>query len=477
MWISPTISSPCANWRQVINKMPNSSFVQTVVPLTMTIALLTFPSPSLAQQSLDAIMDVFDSSSAPAEQFTTEIPEVHPYRISGYIDLDMAWALWSHTSSSSDYDYQGLAVLRPLLSLDFSYTLPNSWQAKMGGHGFYDFSYAVQGRNQYTDQVLKEYENELNLDEVYLEGVLGKTTFKLGRQIVVWGESDIFRPLDITNPVDIRDPVFSDISGLRLPVWMSRADWQDKDGWSFSALVIHENRADEIPVYGNDFYPFDFSLPPREESGLRLEDTGVGITAKHSFQNWDASLYLASITQEQDLVGITADVTVRPLNRIQLVGTSANLAAGNWLYKADLMLSHGHQYYQLPSESKNRIDLAGGFDYSGFKNSFLTFEVAYRHLMDVSSEFSDNLDYPKRNVIAFGLRYHRSFFREKLTTSALIQLYGFNQGGLQQLSCSFSPWDNSRISAGIMAFQDGDNYIFEQIGKNDRLFLKYHYAF
>ena len=389
----------------------------------------------------------------------------------------MAWAMQHHSSPSSDQDYQGLNVLRPLLSLTLDYGLSNGWYAKVSGHGFYDLSYTIRGRSESTTQVLDTYEQEGELDEAYLEGPLGPVTLKLGRQVTPWGDTDIFRPLDILNPIDIRDPVFSDISGLRLPAWMSRVDWGQDNRWRFSALAIHENRVDKLPVYGNDFYPFDFPLPPRAGSSFDIDGTGLGLRASRSFHNWDSTFYAASLMQEQDLVGITAEEPERKRNRIEVVGFSGNLAAGNWLYKADLSFSQGLEFYQLPGEKKDRIDFAGGFDYAGFTNTFLTFEIAYRHLLSLDSQYKDDQDYPQSHVLAFGLHYYRTFFREKLSTAILIQLYGFDQGGVQQFSCSYTPWDNHRISGGVMLFQDGDNYIFEHIGENSRLFLKYHFSF
>lgn len=452
-------------------------------PVTIAILYLWFvlllcctSSPASAD-AIDAILDGFDTA-IPVEPPTSNVSKQHsPYRVYGFVDLDMAWAIQHHSSPSSDHDYHGLAVLRPLLSLNLDYSFTNGWYSKVSGYGFYDFSYAVRGRSETTAQVLSTYEKELELDEAYLEGPLGPAILKFGRQVIPWGDTDIFRPLDILNPIDIRDPVFSNISGLRLPAWMSRIDWGKDSGWRFSALAIHENRADKIPAYGNDFYPFDFPLPSQEDSSFHVDETGLGFRATRSFHNRDTSFYLTSLMQEQDLVGITAEDPQRKRNRIQVAGLSGNLAMGSWLYKADLSFSQGLEFYQLPGEKKDRIDFATGFDYTGFENSFITFEIAYRHLLALSSKYKDNQNYPKSQVLAFGFHYFRSFFREKLSTSILIQLYGFDQGGVQQFSCSYAPWDNHRISGGLMLFQDGDNYIFEHIGKNNRFFLKYHVSF
>lgn len=435
------------------------------------------PFSVLAQDSIEDVLGEFDRPATDASKPSgAETLSERRWRVSGWFDMDMAWSMQRHTPPSSDLDYAGLVVLRPRLDLTLDYKLIRNWQTRVGAHGFFDFAYAIRGRNEFSDEVLSDLEKEVELDEAYLEGPLGKVELKLGRQVVVWGESDIFRPLDIINPIDIRDPVFTDTGGRRLPVWITRVDWESA-GWSFSGLAVHENRDDKIPPYGSDFYPFDFPLPPREDNSLSLANTGLGLRASRFFKGWDLSICSASVLQEQDLVGITPDISIRPTNRVSMLGTSANLATGNWLFKTDLALLYGLKYYQLPDEVKTRADLAGGFDYSGFRDTFLTFEIIFRHLFDMDPAYQDDIDYPGRNVLAFGFRYARSFWQERLKASALVQLYGFNHGGFERLSCSYSLSDGVRISTGVMLFQGGDNYIFRHIGKNSRIFLKYQYAF
>ena len=54
-----------------------------------------------------------------------------------------------------------LTRLRSELKLELDADLSPDWQARVSGHGFYDFAYTINGRDNYTDEVLDNYETEL----------------------------------------------------------------------------------------------------------------------------------------------------------------------------------------------------------------------------------------------------------------------------------------------------------------------------
>lgn len=49
--------------------------------------------------------------------------------------------------------------------------------------------------------------------------------FRLGKQQIVWGRTDLFRVLDIINPVDFsRNNIYDELEDIRIPMWMLRTD-------------------------------------------------------------------------------------------------------------------------------------------------------------------------------------------------------------------------------------------------------------
>jgi hypothetical protein len=69
------------------------------------------------------------------------------------------------------------------------------------------------------ENVLREAYMDVSLRELPL-------SFRLGRQQVVWGETDSFRMLDRANPLDMTwHQTFESWDDLRIPLWMMKALW------------------------------------------------------------------------------------------------------------------------------------------------------------------------------------------------------------------------------------------------------------
>ena len=71
-----------------------------------------------------------------------------------------------------------MSRLRTELQLDLNIDLPKQWQALVSGKRFYDFAYRINGHNDYnddyTDEVIDDYESEIELREAYLLGSITK---------------------------------------------------------------------------------------------------------------------------------------------------------------------------------------------------------------------------------------------------------------------------------------------------------------
>ena len=158
--------------------------------------------------------------------------------IDGYIRISSVYSYRSHDAAGTDTNWHGLTRLRPELKLELDADLWKNWRARVSGHGFYDVAYTIDGRHNYTDDVLDNYENELEFDEVYLQGsVTNDLDLKAGRQIVVWGRSDNIRITDVLNPLDLRWPGLVDIEKIRLPVTMTKLDYYI-EGWNLSGIGV-----------------------------------------------------------------------------------------------------------------------------------------------------------------------------------------------------------------------------------------------
>jgi Protein of unknown function (DUF1302) len=143
---------------------------------------------------------------------------------SGWAKLFTVAHTTHNTSGQDNRDWQALSALRLESQLEANFRF-SGWKTFVNLKGFYDFSYSINSRGEYTNAVLEEYEKELELQEAYLQGSpAGNMDLKLGRQIVVGGRSDNFRVTDVLNPLDNRDLGLVDIENIRLPLFMTKVD-------------------------------------------------------------------------------------------------------------------------------------------------------------------------------------------------------------------------------------------------------------
>ena len=94
------------------------------------------------------------------------------------------------------------------------------------GRGVYDSIYDIGPAfsKKFTVQEKEKRKFDYEFRELYTDLALPPFSLRLGRQQVVWGETDNFRALDVINPLDLRwhwsrEP-WEDI---RIPLWMARA--------------------------------------------------------------------------------------------------------------------------------------------------------------------------------------------------------------------------------------------------------------
>jgi hypothetical protein len=94
------------------------------------------------------------------------------------------------------------------------------------GRGVYDSVYDLRNSfrgKSFSDNERDRLRTEYMVREVYGEFLVPPFTLRLGRQQVVWGESDQFRALDVINPLDFRwHRYFEPWEDIRVTTWMAR---------------------------------------------------------------------------------------------------------------------------------------------------------------------------------------------------------------------------------------------------------------
>ncbi len=436
-------------------------------------------------EGLDAVLEGFGSEEEPdtVQQDTEEAPPAAPSRFSidGYAQFGTSYNFAHDAPQAGATDWRGFSRSRIDLQLDLTARITDSWSAKIGAKGFYDALYSFKGRDEYTEAVLDEYEDELELREVYVQGKLtDKLDLKMGRQIVVWGKSDNIRVTDVLNPLDMQDPGMTDIEDLRLPVTMTKLDYYLGD-WNLSAMAIHEIRFNKIPAYGHDFYPADSPLPPEDEPDNSLENTEWAFSLGGIFSGWDLDLYYARMFNDTPHLVLqnSPSSAIRQHERLNMFGIAYNRAWGNWLIKTEAALLDGLEYTNRPSEDYSRFDGLIGLEYSGFKDTTISVEFADRHIIGHDAVLENSPDGMLEDMYQLAFRYNRNFLNDTLTLSLLAMLYGPSSadGAFERLSLEYDLSDTVLLRGGAVLYQSGELLNMREIGENDRLFAEIRYSF
>ncbi|MEN8189350.1 MAG: DUF1302 family protein [Thermodesulfobacteriota bacterium] len=471
---------------------------------TFSLCLLLTAAPlSVSAQNLDDVLSGFDSE--PAEQQKQAIDEVddvlsgfdesapdeteksvpdnelipHWLELGGGVTLASSVNFAHEAPEEGAADFRGLSMLRTSLNLDSKISLGN-WQLKIDGHGFYDASYALQDRDQYSAALLDDYEQELELDNLYLRGSLSANLdVKIGRQVVVWGKSDNIRVTDVLNPLDNRIPGMVDIKNRRLPVAMTKLDYYIGD-WNVSTMMLHEPRFDKNPVYNSDFFPGQGPLPPEKSPTVSFDNQQYALALNGIFSGWDLSLYSASIFDarahiEKDINGSLS----RQHNRFFMAGLTSNIALGNWLLKGEAAWFDKLEYSNLPDQDFSRFDLMGGIEYTGFSETLLSLEIVNRHLFDFDTRLQESPDLAQEDVLQTMATLVRDFANDTIQLKVILSIFGGHgeDGMFERVQLDYDLSDSMMVSGGAVFYQSADQGPLSEIGDNDRLFLELSYEF
>ena len=451
--------------------------------------------------SVDDILEGFDEPAPAPEKVAAEGEEPEKsfgFSLSGAVSLGLTYNFAHDGPVWGGTDYRGLSRFRPRIDLEGDVRISRLWKAKVNGHGFYDLSYSLNGRGNYTRNMLDVNEEEFELGEAYIQGSLfSNLDIKVGRQIVVWGKSDTIRVVDVLNPLDVREPGLVDIEDLRLPVFMTKLDFYHGP-WNLSAIAVHEIRFNKTPARGSDFFPLDVPMPYERIPDGWDKDLEFGLALKGIFSGWDLSFFYARYFDDNPHFEIVRQPIIRfPFGfpgppvavrraviemrhaRLTMVGAAANVVRGNWLLKAEAAHLDGLIYTVSPTDSRARLDVLVGVEYYGFKNTTLGLELADRHLLDYDWILSLASSLVEEDDIQSAFRLTRTFLHDTLELTILVSAFGWTgeNGAYERVSLKYDFTDHWSGTIGAVWYESGDKLQYSRIGRNDRLFLELKYRF
>lgn len=450
--------------------------------------------------------DLGEDDSADLNTFSQE-SEPADYSFSGYTSLLGSYNYAQKNQSvvaagNLPMDFSGLSRARIKGSLTLDMKHGENWRSKIEASAWYDAAWEINGRENYTQDLLDSYESFINLKEAYIQGSLSQNVdLKFGRQIVIWGKSDSIRITDIINPLDSREPGMVDIEDLRLTELMTRLDYYFGD-WGLSTIIIHEPRLEIEPAFGSDYRPSDIfgapipyaNFPDRNEPNWSVDNTQYAMSLDGHFTGWDLSFYAAKVFDNRFNIELVNNTAIRTYDMINMVGVAANVVSGSWLFKAETAFINDINYRS--TSRKNRLDTLIGFDYTGIKDTVISLELADRHIFNYEEKMMTMTlqeaatlntfsDFVREDSLQLALRTSYSFDHDNATVTYLISFAGGNgagdnfDGGFQRLWMDYKYNDTISLSAGVVDYIGGNSLLpfFRAVENNDRVFAEIQYSF
>lgn len=433
-----------------------------------------------ADTPIDDVLDGFEDDEPSDLETDHSGKPLSTASLDGYVKLGTTWNFAHDSPETGEADWRGLSRCRPEARIDLDAKVMPRWRLLIGTKLFYDFVYALKGRDEFTEEVLDAYEDEVELAEAFIQGRLNHyLDVKAGRQIVVWGRSDNIRITDVLNPLDLREPGLTDIEDLRLPVAMTRLDGY-RDEWNLSAFALHEIRFDKSPAFGHDFFPAKAPPPEENTPGCGGSDTEWALALNGIFSGKDISIYWADLFNDSAHVemGRTGQLT-REHARVTLWGAAGNLALGNWLLKGEAAYWQDLQFFNAADRRFNRLDGLLGIEYTGWNETTVSVDWAVRHIRDFDRRLASAPDHAQEDAFQSALRISKDYLNETLNVTLLAMVYGSlgQDGDLERLTLSYDWNDAVNTTLGVVLYQSGDSFLLSDMDDNDRIFLEIKYSF
>jgi len=322
--------------------------------------------------------------------------------------------------------------------------------------------------------------------KLYFQSGNTNTSFKLGKQIVVWGEAEGGIITDIISPRDSTEFIFTQIEDTRVGQYMLTVD--NYSGYGQVSFILNpDSQANIYPEKGHKYAApsFDtmdgFDVKAPYESANILDETEVGTRWKHTLKSIDISLMGASVRDNNpvyrfDGISPENEIILTPVHeRYEMLGASSTQTRGYYLISEEIAYKFNKSFNaqsHMPGVDickKDVLDTAISIEYNanGAWDSMLS--ISNSHI----NNFDDAITGLKENLTTIYLSWTKNFLYETLTTSIsaiyIIQnedmvctpevSYDINDSWSFEASASFFAIDD--IDSQLACFKNNHRIAFE----------------
>lgn len=332
--------------------------------------------------------------------------------------------------------------------------------------------FAQDRRSRFDD---KELTFDFPIREFYLQASSHKYSAALGRQIVIWGESDIATVVDIISPRNISDFYFTSLDESRIGQDIARLDYYSTFGhWSY--YYIHDPKINEDPILhsdydinGTDIGNFDI------QNTLDDLDPEHGIRWKKSIGLGDFSIMAADVASNEPFYVIQSSATAADERTVQfprykMIGGATNLVSGDtsvnieFAHKMKLPFQSLENVTGITTRDTNEAAIAINYNISNVTGIYAG--LSNQHILGDITEIENG--YKDTNDLAFGIA--TSFLHETLSVSYDYQYQFQDKNIMHNASVSYLTINNLSVSLGVFKLVADDKEVFSYF-QQDSLML------
>lgn len=255
-----------------------------------------------------------------------------------------------------------------------------------------------------------------DIRELYVQKENDRLSVRVGKQVVVWGETDGDVINDVIAPRDEREFVFTDLENARMGLFMVTASLYSAWGDLFTFVTL-EPGINEIPDRGDryDLTPAGVVVHDAEPHG---SDREFGLKWKKTFHGYDVSLMAASLYRNRGVMESMGPGELGCVySRYGFYGMGARFTTENVLFNLDVSIKDRFRVQAVDEEGFYRVDDARvsdnalGMEYDANGAYTLNLEVTHRHVWGDSKGLTP-MDPHLTGVYA---AWRRLFFHDTLT--------------------------------------------------------------
>ena len=446
--------------------------------LGITFSILLTPLPSFAQDDFFSTVEVSDDGKQSIDQ---------SFSLIGWAVQKVGYGLEAPGPLFSRQQRE-LNRVETSLFAQLDVPLPDNSAFRISGRALHDEIYRIKD-NDYTYDEVNEFRNRYEIRDFYFEKEFDNGLyFKIGNQILAWGQAEYLRVTDLINIEDQYTFVQQDLEDLRLQIPAALLNF-DLGSWSIDAVYTYDADTNNLAPELDEFDPFIAfrsngtfiieEVPEREQEVFFRASTQLA-SGELQFVAGEFNDNLPTLVRLEAL-GSPNPRLYFSQNRMRALGFSANCVEGSWLFYGEAAIHTGKRvrpnletFFKKVGgwDEKEQLLSVLGAEYNGFENLQLAMELDLIHTRAHTSSMLLAED-----QIGAGVRAFWTPLNQRLQILAVWSELVGSTGRVIRVSADYN-WSDT-IDFGLLwvDYQTESDSPFVPFENNDVIQLQLRYSF